>query len=685
MVKKTKSNQEGSALIATLLFVGLMLSLLLYFTVLVKVQSDTGSIQRSIHLSLSAVQTGIAQALAEIEASYLVPTNRVYSLPAQTRGWVSRGTGGAVTNLVEENTAEDLAWPEVLRGTGADSLVERASGAEWVILGDSNRVHTAVAWVGVDLTGLVDPNGVSELVDVDFLGVSRTGMVGKVFLSEREFAATYSNAVPVFVPGGYSMDQGVYDETTSLWQTNLTVGTETLPLNLPISEWTTNQVEAVFTEVHPDKDAAALTEAFLDFREGKELPTNPDGLTAVAVPMINEVTANVVVSNMGSQVSVSHEFRVEVWYPFPANAQTNRYRMPKTPSLVARNVESQGFQASARDSEADWEFQCPSGSVDGAFGQLILTMNGATSPMMEGQSLELDWNLGGLLLERVDGSGVVDRLPAGLALSYPAVAIPPSGGVSEVSITLEVEDPRINHEVDHWVIASTNSVMAINAAARAAQQIDEFRDGFICWVPDDSFWLTSDPLLALGHFPMGDPWTSVDLFSEEGRWWLRHTRPATHAFGEVETGPINANSLYPDGLAAAFNRLEFREVPNILGVAVTPVQSKELALEMGAAVLLEEGFTQRGDWNDAIEAKLMEYTGSEGRHAAESVLVQSLSMLTTRSQLWGIVVLAETRGPGGQVLSRRHQVVNIWKDPFLNPEGYRHGRYFSSTPFFEIR
>jgi hypothetical protein len=106
-------------------------------------------------------------------------------------------------------------------------------------------------------------------------------------------------------------------------------------------------------------------------------------------------------------------------------------------------------------------------------------------------------------------------------------------------------------------------------------------------------------------------------------------------------------------------------------------------MELDAAVRLGNGFTRRGDWNSALEARLLEFAGAGGRHSAEAVLAQSLDRLSTRSRLWGIVVLAETRGPGGRVLARDAAVAVEWSDPFPSVDGAPRGVRTALTPLPE--
>jgi len=676
-VNVSRSAKTGSSLVATLFFVSVLLGLLLILVVLTRIRSDSGALDRNVRLSRRAIQSGLALALADIEDSYLVSSNRVYSLPDQEERWVSSGTGGAVTGLVEEVTAEWLGWPDRLRGLGEGSLATNASHATWVVIGDPSNTHMVVAWVGVDLTGLLDPNLDQELIRTDSLGFS--GETNQWFFTAREFALSQSTASPFFVPGAEVIDEGYYDETLQEWLSEVEVGAGAELVGTWPGDWTTNQVEAVMSELFPDRDAGELAQAFDDYWNAREVPTDPEALTAVAVPMLNEASATVTLFNNGSALTISNRIDFEVWYPFPGNVQTNLYRMPRTPELLRTDTAAPSVLYPSTVTAPGKEFVCPTGSVDSAFMVLRLDSENVISSYVEGQQLQFEWNLEGLELERADGSGVVDRLPAGMRLALPPITVPASGAVSQVEMAvLEVEDPRLNHIPDRWVTATETSLFAINAAAQAAKAADGLRDEFVCWVPSPPSESDPEesPSRRIAHFPIGEPWLSFDLFGSEGRWWMRHTRESFFTVGGVEIGVMNPNSRYPEALATVFEGQTPRQWPGETGTSLTYAQGLEVAEELEAAVLGDQGFVQRGDWNWAVEAKLLELAAEsgKGRHAAESMLVETLPLLNTRSQLWGLIVLSETRGPAGQTLASSRRMYRISRDPFENPDGRRKGR-----------
>jgi len=659
--------KRGSALVAVLLLLALMMTVVLAYAVLVRLEARIAGARADRGWTDAALNRAISEALAEVHGAYAF---RPYVTESQTLAWVSSGGGGPVSGLVSEVTAERLGWPEPLRGTGEVSLLKRAQAAKWVAVSESNEaLSVRYAWVAVNLTGLLDPMGVGAL-ETDAVGVPSHSVMDREFLFAEEFGEAFPLAEPLFMPGGYSRDRGWYDREKGDWRVGVPVGEDVLSPDP--TQWTPAEVEAVFARMYPDRDAMALAEGFMDFREGKWTPSNPDGITAVPVPMFNEVHAEMRVAMAGDMVEVEPTLEVEVWYPFPGNVQTNRFRVAKTAPLRADNAASAPAAISAQASDEKWEFE-----PTVAPAVLRAAFTPVTFSLPTGQVLEVSWELGGLEVERVGDGAVVDRLPAGLKLSMPAVSLPPSGGVARVRATLEAVDPRHNHRSDVWRSAATNSLGEVNLAARErvkpeADGVSTRYDELSCWTPAgrEEEWGEG----WIGHFPLDEPWRSVDLFGEDGRWWLRHTRAPGWEAGIWTRSRVNPNTRFPRALATVFTGVPLEAWPGQPTARVLDWEEAVLLSEnLVASVELEEGAETRGGWTRGLEVGAMEVAG--GRHAAEAVVAGTLDRLSVGSAVWGVVVIAEVRDPGGVVRSRGRERVVYWLDPFPDAEG----RYFTTV------
>ena len=657
------SRREGSALVVSLMLVALMLTLVLYYVSLLRLETRVSGYMTADGLSRMALERALAEAAEELMRAF--PDGQAYPPPTASVGRVSRGSGGAVGNVLPESLAEDQGWPAVFRGSGSGSLRARLADAQWVVEGDTGGVHTATAWLGVNLTGLLDPHGVADLDTTD-LGYVRGPLDDTVYFTARELEKAVPGLTPVFLPGGVSRDRGWFDSSAFTWNTTRIVGGETISMHP--REWTEAQTDAVFAFLYPDRDHGAIAEAFRDFRDGAPVPVNPDGITAVPVPMFNEVSAVMSLENLGDRVQVVHQLDLEIWRPFPGNVDTNRYQVARTPALSAGNAGSEPLEQVAVDVSDDWTFPSPNGEVEDAFAFLTLNVTN-TVVLVEGAPVEVAWELAGLEVELLEGA-VVDRLPAGLRVELPPVSVPPSGSVVEASAFLAVTDPRLNHEADEWNAAAAPSIGAINPEAGAFPDPDRLLDTFACWAPVgrapdwEEAWV--------GFLPLDEPWRSVDLFSDEGRWWLKHTRTPDWEAGRWVRHRVNPSSGFPEALEPVFRGVPLREWPDQSGASVlTPEVAERLALDLNALFLLDEGATDRGDWAAGLEATLVREEGLS-LHQAEAVIGETLDRLTTDCHLWGVVGVAESRDASGRVRHRRGVLTVWWMDPFPSGAEGRH-------------
>src|SRR5690606_37057707 len=106
---------------------------------------------------------------------------------------------------------------------------------------------------------------------------------------------------------------------------------------------------------------------------------------------------------------------------------------------------------------------------------------------------------------------------------------------------------------------------------------------------------------------------SVDLFAEEGQWWLRHTRPPSWEPGIWVRGRVNPNSWLTESLAAVFVDLPKEKWPGELSAEkVSLEQARYLAAFLAEDMYHDEAANQRGDWTDAFFDTLL--VGDADRH-----------------------------------------------------------------------
>lgn len=647
---KTKTTRRGAALILTLMLLALMLTLVLYYVSLVRLQTGVSGYSQAERLSRAALDRALAEALAELEHQHHLraESGRAFLAPETWSGMRSQGGEGAVTGGVTEAELASLGWPDPAE------VALRLAGAEWVLDQQTNGLQTVYAWVLIPLSGLLDPEGMKAGWETSLIDGE-----GELFFSPAEFRQRHPEAEALFMPGAYSRDQGWYDFDRKLWQTNVTVAASTLGMNPLV--WRDGEVQALFQMLYPGRDSEAISRAFLDFREGKTLPTDPDGISAVPVPMFNEFSAEMSVENLGDRLKLTQTLDLEIWYPYPGNPNTNLYRVARTPALEAETAGSGAFALASTD--ADLTFLPTAGEPESAFEVRKFEAVRQLQPAVPGERIELAWHLGGLEIEQL-GEGVADRLPAGLRLVLPGLTVPPSGGVSRVRRTLEVEDPGLNHQSLRWLEAAESSLWAVNPAAIAARGRERVADGWTRWTPAGRSGEWQEGWI--GHLPLDTPWRSVDLFDSEGQWWLRHTRSHGWTPGPWMRNKVNPNADQPEAFSAVFlGLLPFRWPEAPPSTALGAENAAVLAADLAASYLLDEGSDQRGAWSGALQTGLLG-AGLE-RHEAESILQQTLARLSPNYQLYGLLLLAECRGAAGGGRFRINQALILWMDPYPAP------------------
>ena len=668
-----RSAKSGSALVATILMLAILLVLSLLYTVQVRLEGRITEFQQAGTQARGGLHSAQAEAMRDIAATY---SNRVYAESGQELDWHSKGDATAGTDWVTPDTATELGWPDRLRETGSESLYQRAQNAGWTVHGNPDEWHLATAWVAADLTGLLDPNvvGRSDALDPGPAGIQMTDFNALPSVWEREYLtpgeliAISPGIEGMFFPDTWSVDRGWYDEDTGLWKTQVEIDGQTLSM-FPM-DWEEDQVRTVMAHLYPDQDADELTNAFLDFREVAEVPRQVDGLTAIPIPMFNEVFVGVTVTRSEERTDVEVELDLELWLPSVGNVVEGSFRVSETPAIVPEEI---GLEP--QDTMENWTFESP-----GAFTRLSMRFVRQGAPLEPGETLTVQVPLDTLSLEReIDGDWVeIDRVPADLLLELPPIIVPGEGGTVSVQGGVEVLDPRLNHRRDLWRETTEHSLGELNAWTVEYLEADEDLD------PPYTHTATLDVASNIRFFPVGAPWRSVDLFGPDGRWWLRHTRDSGWEPGRWRRGVVNPNSLEPKVVESVFLEVPTGAIsPGIVypdsSVSLDIGQTDSMALDMIAAVgweneadfpedLLEGGTVQRGDWtwalrdNDVLREEM-------DRHQAEAVVAFVQPRFESASQIWGMILVSEWRSPQGVARARARAVSVIWRDPYADENG----------------
>lgn len=347
--------------------------------------------------------------------------------------------------------------------------------------------------------------------------------------------------------------------------------------------------------------------ALEDYESGDLIPVGVDYPSVKNVPMFNEIGIQLELDVGATQVdpgtgALSAEYwlilrmKPEFWYPFPSedNKRSEIFTMA-TPSIGCG-----GGTTGAGDIWARVALGPPGTATTGVRAGGGVTVDPSTA-------LEVEATFGNPYFARNATAGNIefrvpleptgsDPLPPGMNLFVRSVrlnnaltlqysggdvdATPGSGfgidlpgeiahGEMTEWASMAVSDPRLNHDEDEWKVEDPHSLGAVNQAAFDAMSK-------VTGIPPGNyFYCRNHRMLApgeLGYLSNGEPWGSLDIFSDDGFILMDRLICDEVVFGIVDSkgayftnGTINPYTRYTNVLNAAFYGLDMREVPGMDG------------------------------------------------------------------------------------------------------------------------
>lgn len=475
----------------------------------------------------------------------------------------------------------------------------------------------------------------------------------------------------------------------------------------------------------PDPDNALAMLA--DFVDPDSLPDafGVDGYAAEAFPMINELILTNALRKTPAGVNTAYVHRVEViveiWNPF---TETKSIKVDMSgltvnfpnmvPAILIPNNTVVGSMSSPNLA-----------SITLGPGQFTAMTNTYVSnpyvapapPGFAGSppnTMAVVVQLGGRVEVRLEqeGDAVVDRVDFS-ALNVPlgtfllrmdnAISGPLNVWYGDAGSTknLAVDDPRLNYltpvaanaTAPGWRADNRPSPGAINPRALDAANASGEGDGSslpALYVRNRSF-SQSEPggIAELGYLPLRTnlAWRTVSLYELNGVATNLH--PVLDYFTAVGSdtrriGTVSLNGLNADALASVFNEAPINERPGgtVLARITAPlaqtIASDLIGLDKTNANLSVLGRIQ-SLWDNNANPR-------DTDDLRESNIRNSLGLVTTRQNLFGIVVEAQSlgerppHGGAGPVTGSERALLIVWRDPTLNPETGVHDmevRYFT--------
>lgn len=679
---------------------------------------------------------------------------------------------GEVTNWLPRRFLAKAGDP----GYDADydaSLV--AKNAEWIYVKDPvespSRILGRFAYVCVDCSGMLDANlvnanpkrglGTNILTEIDYAFLPEIGSVQDrldmvdnlkkyhrfagipeiLHLNDSRYKtvdepgvrldAVNNRLLNSLAPYSLSHDRGWFDWNNEAGQgaDRWVVGKWPGEVPVDVRSWNMAQAQEVFAALYPADHPEIMARCFIDFADADLLP-GAAGSTADTeipccepIPMINEIMLRHSLRREDLKVTYTHIWEVEVWYPFPGNFNSHRYKLKL--NLDAGNYIPmiQGLSGPAASSRtivfkpepepivaADAE--PATFTVDPAHPFMVITsrynfvytltngLNAEDFPIrvrsqvrvqgVRGKAVLQDLNEGSV---QVDSANPPDRTigPTEI-LSLDSLAM--HERVSNVRYAYAAcNDPRLNHDRTDWDVPAAVTHGAINSLPDFNKSENGDIEG------TDMFARTNavdiETVAELGYISRGKPWTTIDLFTTPGQKLLARFRAkagSTNALSintNNQYGLVNPASLYTNALMAVFRDTPIERYPGEpspaawndagqVGRLVDAIRNKASSDSSYGSASMDSA----AGWvvNDALKAGGVLSILGLSNNQKESIIRNSYRLFNANQNLYTVIVVAQSikdadknglfNKSNDTVSGEKRAVALVWRNPFPDEDGH---------------
>jgi hypothetical protein len=571
--------------------------------------------------------------------------------------------------------------------------------------------------VVADLTNV--PSGASRLLDNRDLYHRFESLREVMTLNDGsgtgEAEAILPDELMSFVPYSLTYDNGWWDWDAGVWREPGRLPNGTLREE-QIDLWTENDALAVFTELSYPKPQD-MAWCFSDYTDADLIPGGSAGAnTGIAccepIPMINEIVVTNYVSITPSAVTpgfvdVQHFFTIliETWYPYVGFTNANSYRVrlngfsaqyfPTTPPLfdmapsppLAFPYDGPSFVPDTNQPFQVFRFD---------FRSAVSTVASVPPPDQARISPFNNFDVS-IIDESTSGSPIVDRVNgAGSANFDLRLTVNLRNGQRSASSGTSVNDPRVNHDLATWrkVASTTNAPndtypeYNISVVSPATNRLLEGPDFYIANKPMN--WVSE-----LGFIHQGFPWSTIDLFSQEGIDLLTWFRDDEWTAKRYTNGLVNPNTIWSNVVVAMFQDAPIDRFPgddaysNLNKEAAGRIAASFVKHSTSNAFYIPDQFYSPAAWawvpaltmvNDPL------FLGLDNNQR-EAVIRNSYRLFNPNQNLFVLLVIAQSvidRGdstfgsapdygrwdPQFDVITgEKRAVALVWRDPFPNENG----------------
>lgn len=348
-------------------------------------------------------------------------------------------------------------------------------------------------------------------------------------------------------------------------------------------------------------DETDVRKAIADYFSSSPTPQGTDYPSVKAVPMFNEIKAEVQLKQGEGKWQLQVTVKPEFWCPFPSKGTSSHSYVLQAPEMAGGTAQSGGGEgiwvrvlvntdAGLLQPELKQESVSPaqlsvnpSDSRDSpnSPGEFVYTLNIDLPPNDDGSVPEIKaLRVAGVIFQKpwelMLGGTAVDATPKDkLTIAISPNTLSPGGGNTTGVGYMEVDDPRLNHLAGRWSASSEGSMGEANTCLAAAKAKARTKMGCD---PGKYMYCRNGKMESpaeLGYIPVYDgttPWMTLDIFSEYGIALMNTLVCNEDAWNIMEkydvfytNGTINPYTRDTAVLNGAFYGLDAREVPDMEG------------------------------------------------------------------------------------------------------------------------
>lgn len=697
---------SGIALVVVLGVIALLMIIGVGFSISMRIERMAARSYADTVRGRMLMQAAVARTMSDVNAYMADPTADLLVYP----DWVAYASpaDSSMSNGVIPDLISDEALSFIPAGLRTDALAE-ANNVRWRDIEDPDgNFMGRYAYLLVDCSGFVDASTASQpaaqrnegKVPAELLINELTPEFGgdaESFLTKRRDEWRRFESIPDLWTVGRRSGGGLSAEPENLFVFSRftpdgfwdgTSLTNRINIGGSVAELEANrsEIEAALVRAGiASADVAAVFDNLLDYVDDNFEPRGDfNSFSTEPVPMINEIVFSNMVTRTtlpeGGGTRYQHDVYVtiETWYPFPGNVSVVVNFDPTTASFTTAPLElnptASDFvgatpaevahgENSFRSTTFHWRKVTDNVPFPGAGVLGIrLLINGPVSVIYDGVE--------------VDRVAVLNGLPPQLfQLRMSDVPTADSPVMPQTPRSASVVDPRFNHIVDTvigWALDNPTPE-GINDRTRDYNAGEGVSPMYVRNRP-----LGEEPVgsvAELGFLNVGSPWRTIALYNAHGTnlhevldLFTIETSPA------ARQGLVNINSPNPQVVAAVFNGLPVRPIPNGSDLATMNwSQATTYADEITGRT--ENDFIYNisaiGDFNRNFFIGITDVGVGMTDADIESIIRHSYELFGVRQNLFTAIIAAQIMSPQGEVpIVDQRAVAVIWRDPFPNANGH---------------